>query len=71
MLAVDSLDAAARSAAKVTEWTDRHGADVEAAYTDGYSLSQIADRLDITLEAVRQRLKARGVELRPRGRGRH
>lgn len=40
----------------------------EAAYLAGASLSQIADVLNVTLEAARQRLLARGVEMRPRGR---
>ena len=65
---MDHLDAAERSAAKIGEWSERHAADVEAAYLrDGYSLAVIADRLGLTLEAVRQRLIGRGVELRPRG----
>lgn len=70
MLDVDHLDAAERSAAKISEWSHRHAADVEAAYIqDGYSLGQIAQRLGLTVEGVRKRLRTRGVELRPKGRG--
>lgn len=68
MLAVDHLDAAVKANAKAREWDARRDAEVEAAYTaDGHSLDAISKRLGITLEAVRQRLLARGVTLRPRG----
>ena len=68
---MDHLDAAVRASGKANEWTAKRDAEVEAAYTeDGYTLGQIADRLGLTLEAVRQRLIQRGVEIRPRGRSR-
>lgn len=66
---MDELAKLRQAVAKRDEWTQRVDDGVVAAYEAGFSLSQIAEALGLrTLEAARQRLLARGVELRPQGR---
>lgn len=51
----------------MTRITDDIRAQAVALYADGLSMSQVADRLDVSTMSVQRWVKKAGVQARPRG----